>query len=261
LFERQSENADIWLVEVERGTFTRFTVDPADDIFPIWSPDGSRIAFSSTRRRGLDLYLKPLAGAENEELLLATPEIKAPSDWSADGRFLLYSAADPSNQFDIWAIPLGGDRKPFPVVQTKFSERLAQFSPDDQWIAYESDESGRYEIYVQPFTPATATSANKVLVSTAGGAQARWRHDGKALFYVGLDGRIIEVPLRFLPGSRSVEPGTPVPLPVGHVPGGALQPFPRHQYDVARDGRFLMVEGNSVAAPLTLVLNWIGRKK
>lgn len=136
----------------------------------------------------------------------------------------------------------------------------SQRSRTDQWIAYESDESGPYEIYVQPFTPATATSTNKVLASTEGGAQARWRHDGKALFYVGLDGRIVEGPLRFSPGSRSVEPGTPVPLLVSHIPGGALQPFPRHQYDVARDGRFLMVDGNSVAAPLTLVLTGPARR-
>jgi Tol biopolymer transport system component len=260
LFEVKNGNADIWLVDVGRGTFRRFTDDAADDVFPIWSPDGSRIAFSSTRKRGLDLYLKPVSGTANEELLLATSEIKSASDWS--GRFLLYSASDPQNQFDIWAVPVDGDRKPFSVVRTKFNERLAQFSPDGQWIAYESDESGRYEIYVQPFTSVGANGAGKVPVSTGGGAQPRWRHDGKALFYVAPDDRMMETPIRFAPNNRSAEPGAPVPLFGNRIPGGALQPFPRHQYEVMRDGRFLMVADNrnSVSSPLTLILNWTGRK-
>ena len=262
IFERDKENADLWLVDVGRGTFTRLTDNPADDIFPIWSPDASRVAFSSTRSRGLDLYVKQVGGTSNEELLLANPEIKAASDWSPDGRYLLYSANDRKNQFDIWGIPVAGDRKPFPLVQTRFSERLAQFSPDGQWIAYESDESGRSEIYLQPFTTAGPNAAARVLVSTAGGAQARWRHDGKALFYVALDDRIMETPIQFAAGKGSAAAGTPVPLFASVVPGGALQPFPRHQYAVMPDGRFLMVAGrkDSITLPLTLLLNWTGKK-
>ena len=230
LFERENENADIWLVDVGRGTFTRFTDNPADDIFPIWAPDGSRVAFSSTRNRSLDLYVKPTSGTSTEELLLASPQIKAASDWSSDGRLLLYSAHDRNNQFDLWAVPLEGDRKPFPVVQTRFNERLGQFSPDGRWIAFESDESGHYEVYLQPLTSTGANNAGRVIVSNAGGAQVRWRRDGKALFYVALDGRIMETALQFAPDNRSVDPGAPVPLFVSSVPGGAIQPFPRHQY-------------------------------
>jgi Tol biopolymer transport system component len=143
--------------------------------------------FSSTRGKRLDLYLKAVGGTTSEQLLFESNEIKAASDWSPDGRFVLYSAAATTGDFDIWAIPVGGDRRPFPVVQTKSNDRLGQFSPTDgKWFAFESNESNRYEVYVQPF-PADGRSGAKVPVTTKGGAQARWRHDGKALFYIALD--------------------------------------------------------------------------
>ena len=146
VIKRVNGNFDLYLLETERTGLNRFTVDAADDIFPVWSPDGARIVFSSTRKGGLDLYVKSASGTGNEELLLATPQVKAASSWSPDGRFLLYLSADPKTGFDIWTLPMDGDRKPFPIIQTKSNERLAQFSPDGKWIAYESDESGRYEI-------------------------------------------------------------------------------------------------------------------
>ena len=261
LFKRVGENMDIFLLETERGVLTRFTVDAADDIFPIWSPDSARIVFSSTRGSSLDLYLKSVSGMGTEELLLATPAIKAASDWSRDGRFLLYSSADPTSGFDIWTLPLNGDRKPFPIVQTKSNERLAQFSPDGQWIAYESDESGRYEIYVQPFSGSVGEAGGKVPVSDKGGAQVRWQHDGKTLFYVALDDRLMAVPLGFASNGQ-VEPGAPVPLFLTHL-RGALQPFPRYQYSVSADRRFLMLvdRENAAASPITVLLNWTGRNE
>lgn len=122
--------------------------------FPLWSPDGGRIVFSSTRKSGLDLFSRSAGGTENDELLLATSQVKAASSWSPDGHFLLYLSADPRTGFDIWALPMDGDRRPCPIIQTKSNERLAQFSPDGKWIAYESDESGRYEIYLQQWSGA-----------------------------------------------------------------------------------------------------------
>ena len=260
IFLRQGGNADVWLLDPERGGLTRFTDNPADDIFPVWSPDGTRIAFSSTRAAGLDLYVKPVKGGE-EQLLYQSDKVKAASDWSPDGRFVLYTVADPSSDSDIWAIPVEGARKPFPVVQTKSSDRSGQFSPDGQWVAYESNDSGRYEIYLQPFS-AGGNSDGKVPVTTAGGAQARWRPDGKALFYIAIDGRLMEVPLRFGANGRSVEPGSPVPRFMSRTPGGAVQPFPRHQFVPYPDGRFAMVveARDPITAPLTLLLNWTGRK-
>jgi len=254
---------DIFLVETARGGLNRFTADSADDIFPIWSPDAADIVFSSTRNRSLDLYLKPASGIRSEELLLASPQIKAATDWSPDGRFLMFLTADPKSGFDIWALPMTGERKPFPVVQTKANERLAQFSPDGKWIAYESDESGRYEIYVQPWSGSGGTAGGKVPISTNGGAQARWRHDGRALFYVALDERLMTVPIRYASNGQALEPGTPVPLFTTRV-GGALQTFPRFQYVVSSDGqRFLMQVDTEVAslAPITVILNWSGRSK
>jgi Tol biopolymer transport system component len=171
-------NNDIWLLELERGLLRRLTFDAASDSHALWSADGRRVVFNSNRSGAQDLYWKPADGTGVEELLLATPQSKSPSDWSPDGRFLLYRSSDPTMGWDLWALPLEGDRKPFPVVQTRFSERDPQFSPDGKWIAYQSDESGRHEIYVQPF----AGQGGKSQVSTEGGAQVRWRRDGRELF-------------------------------------------------------------------------------
>jgi eukaryotic-like serine/threonine-protein kinase len=244
-------NPDVWLLELERSVLTRFTFDPAVDAYPIWSPDGSRIVFSSPRKAARDLYLKAATGAGNEELLLTTPQAKMATDWSRDGRFLLFGTL--AGNADIWALPMDGDRKAFPVVQTTFNERLAQFSPDGKWIAYESNESGRYEVYAQAFP----TSGGKWQISTNGGAMARWGRDGKELFYVGLDGRLMSAPTTFSPDGRALQPGTPVALFMTHI-GGAVQGTNRHQYMVSPDGqRFLMnTITEEATSPITVILNW-----
>jgi dipeptidyl aminopeptidase/acylaminoacyl peptidase len=196
-------------------------------------------------------------GSAPETLLLETSEIKQPMDWSPDGRFLLYRSRDRSRpDTDLWALPMRPRGKPFPVVKTKFSETDAQFSPDSQWIAYQSDESGRFEIYVQPFSGV----GGRKRVSTNGGAQVRWRHDGRELFYIALDGRLMAVPVRWRPDSRLVDVGTPVPLFVTRI-GGAVQASMvlRQQYVVSADGqRFLMgtVPEVTSSAPITVILNW-----
>jgi hypothetical protein len=158
-------------------------------------------------------------------------------------------------------MPLDGDRKPFPLVQTNSNERLAQFSPDGKWIAYESDESGRYEIYVQSFSSSDARAGGKVPVSNKGGAQVRWQADGKALYYIALDDRLMAAPLGFASSGQVVEPGAPVALFLTHV-RGALQSFPRYRYSVS-DGRFLMLVEREDAAPspITVLFNWAGRSK
>jgi Tol biopolymer transport system component len=189
-------------------------------------------------------------------LLLKTTQGKVALDWSPDGRFLLYHSVDDSlNNGDLWVLPLEGDRKPFPIAQTSFDERWGQFSPDGQWIAYESNESGRFEVYVQPFRE----PVGKRRMSINGGAQVRWRRDGKELFYVGLDGQLMAV--SFQPGSdrKAVETATPVPLFVPRIAGGVVQGGLRQQYVVSRDGQRFLINTPVVeeaVSPITLVLNW-----
>jgi Tol biopolymer transport system component len=253
LFQQVNQNFDVWLLELGRGLLSRFTFDPGVERFPIWSPDGSRIVFDSDRKGPFDLYQKPAIGAGTEELLLATAQEKIPTDWSPDGRLLLYRSVDPKTGYDIWALPLDGDGKPVPVVQTNFDERDAQFSPDGKWIAYHSNESGRFEIYIQPFPG----PGSKLQVSTNGGAQVRWGPHGKELFYIALDARLMAVPIRLASNPQSAEPGSPTPLFATRV-GGALQGTFRQQYDVSSDGpRFLMnTITEEAASPITVVLNW-----
>jgi serine/threonine protein kinase len=244
-------NLDIWLLELQRAVVSRFTFDAAGETYPVWSPDGRRIVFTSSRKGVNDLYLKPSTGAGMEEPLLATMLNKQGQDWSPDGRFLLFGS--PPVNPDIWALPMDGDRKPFVVVQTPFSERLGQFSPDGKWIAYESNESGRFEIYVQPFPG----PGGKWQVSTNGGAQPRWRRDGKELFYIGIDERLMAAPIRFTSDGQSIEPSSPTPLFATHI-GGAVQGTNRQQYVVSPDGqRFLMnTITEQATSPITVILNW-----
>jgi Tol biopolymer transport system component len=258
---RQTLNGrvEIWLVELALGTSTRLTFGDGRKFAPVWSPDASRVAFQSNPKAVYDLYLKSASGAGTEELILSTPQSKTPMDWSPDGRFLLYRTGDSSASYDLWAVPVDGDRKPFPVIQSSAQERDAQFSPDGKWIAYQSDESGSFEIYLQPFViPGDQEGqGGKWQVSHGGGAQVRWRPDGKELFYIAPDENLVAVPVRLDSLRHSVELGAAVPLFRTRV-GGAVQDIVSQQYAVASDGqRFLMnTLGDEAISPITVVLNW-----
>jgi serine/threonine protein kinase len=245
-------NTDVWVLDLERDTFLRFTSDPRPEIDPIWSPDGNRIVFARLDGRGFKLYQKPTASAGEESLLLDAGQNMVPCDWSRDGRFLLYRVIDPEKGTDLWALPMDGSRKPFPVAQTGFDNFVGQFSPDGRWVAFVSNESGRFEIYLQRFpSPATRT-----VVSTGGGLQPRFRADGKELFYVAPDGRMMAVTLRFSSDNQTVEPGAPVPLFLTRV-SSTLVGGSGEEYIVSADGqRFLMNAFTERAdLPITLILN------
>jgi Tol biopolymer transport system component len=242
-------NPDVWLMDLRRHVTERFTFQPSVDNVPVWSADGRTIAFASERGGGLDIYQRSTNGSGPDELLLkldASP-IMFPSDWSSDGRYLTYYRTDAKTLDDIWALPLFGERRPFPVLNGEFNESQSQFSPEVKWIAYVSDESGTPQVYVQSFP----TLTGKLQISTEGGTQPRWRRDGRGLFYLAPNRKLMEVTIKTGP---PFEAGTPQPLFGTNLDGVAL----RQTYAVSSDGnRFLLnvaVEGG--APPLRIVLNW-----
>lgn len=244
-------------MDLGRSVATRFTFDASTENRPIWSPDGRQVVFQSTRNGLQDLFEKPASGAADEQPLLVTPQDKNPLDWSRDGRFLLYSIQEPKTGSDLWALPMTGERKPFPVVRTSFNEMEGQFSPDGRWLAYASNESGRYEIDIRPFPEA----GGKWQVSTVGGTQPRWAQDGRELYYVAPDNRLMAVPIRVASDARTLDAATPAALFPTRLASGASilgGSNARAQYAVAPDGRFLMnvADDEATASPITVVLNW-----
>jgi len=244
---------DVWIMDLIRGTLSRSTSNPASDVGAVWNPDSSAYAFTSNRSGNTDLYVKTLGGSAEEKLLLHNDNYKKLNDWSSDGRYILYQEIVATTNSDLWVLPMFGDRKPFPYLQSTFSESSAQFSPDVKWIAYSSDETGRFEIYVQSFPISTGT---KRQVSTAGGDQVIWRRDQKELFYLAADGKLMAVPLSFANG---FEPGVPVALFQTNFSYNTGSNGERQQYSVTADGqRFLLsnLAKQSSETPINLILNW-----
>jgi Tol biopolymer transport system component len=255
-------NEDIWLLEGARAS--RMTFDAASDSFPVWSPDGTRIVFLSNRTGSGDLYEKVTTGAGMEKLFLASDQYKYASGWSADGRFLLYFSIDPKTGGDLWVLPMAGERKPYVFLKTAFIEVWGQFSPDGKWVAYQSNETGREEIYVRPFIPPDAASRqsgsgvveSQWQVSTDGGVQPVWRFDGKEIFFINPAGEMMAAPITA--NGSTFMPGAPVKLFQTHVMDGGIDTGRGRQYDVARDGRFLInaeLDAGDIA-PITLIQNW-----
>jgi Tol biopolymer transport system component len=252
-------NGDIWLLDGARTG--RVTFDAADDYDPLWSPDGTRIVFRSLRTGVGDLYQKLTSGAGAEERLVASGQLKIPTSWSADGRFLLYHSADPQRNADLWVVSMVGDRTPSVFLKTPFREAYGAFSPDGRWVAYHSNESGRPEIYVRPFFPpdaagtAAGAAGGRRQVSTAGGVFPLWGPGGKELYYLNPAGAMMTAPIT-VRGS-TLEPGAPVVLFPTRILGGGEDAQQRRQYDLAPDGRFLInTELDSADAPITLLQNW-----
>jgi Tol biopolymer transport system component len=246
-------NSDVWLGDLVRGGLTRLTFDAGLDNHPVWAPGGTRIAFTSTRTGRDDLYVKPSDGTGAEARVLASPHAKIPQAWSRDGRWLLYYETHPTTGRDLWALDLSAPgAEPRVVARTSADESLAEFSPDGRWVAYQTNESGRFEVVVQPFPDAGGTWQ----VSTAGGVAPRWRADGQELYFLAPDATLMAAPVAA--AGASFVAGPPVVLFRTRIMGGGTSVVGRPQYAVAADGRFLINQTVTDAAtpPITLILNW-----
>ena len=245
-----TETRDIWLVDLARDTQVRFTFDPADEMNSTWSPDGTRIAFSSNRKGQRDIYEKPAGGIGEERLLLGSDIEKNVEYWSPDGRLLLFNLLSAGGKREVWALPLGGEGKSYAVLGGPADIQSSPLSPDRKFIAYMASESGRQEIFIQSFPPA----GNRWSVSTAGGTSPQWRPDGKELFYIA-GSKLMAVDVK-VEGTR-LELGAPQALfEVPFASGG------RNLFVPSRDGqRFLAIlqVEQSRSRSITVELNWMSR--
>ena len=252
-----SGGTDIWLHDLERGTLNRFTFSPGFSGYPLWSPDGSYIVFGISgtnpfRLVDADFYRKPASGAANPELLLHAGLNATVEDISSDGKWLVYTKTETQTNNDLWLLPLQGEHKPQKYLDSPANEFLAQFSPDGKWMAYTSDETGQAEVYVQPI-PATG---EKHQISKTGGARPRWRRDGKELFYIAYDGKLMSVPVKL--GGTAFDFGAPQSVMPQPLFGGAQGPG--FGYQPSADGqKFLAAvpaEQTAAPVPFTIWLNW-----
>jgi eukaryotic-like serine/threonine-protein kinase len=248
-------NRDIWILDLARAdTATRLTFNPGQDADPIWSPDGSQIVFNSNRSGAWNTgYQRAADGGSDDVPVVTMGRLFDSPDWSHDGRFIVFTGAGKDDTNDLWTVALQGDRKPSPFLQTPFREDSPAFSPDDRWIAYNSDASGRFEVYVRSFPG----PGGQFQISRNGGWAPRWRSDGKEMFFLALDGTMMAV---------DVTPGKELQAGVPHAlfPTRLVKGSDRHVYAVSRDGkRFLLRvdDERQELVPITVVLNWPGMAK
>ena len=255
-------NPDIWITDLTRGSSAPFTFGPAVNASPVWAPDGARIIFRTTRAGGLtEFYAKSAGGGGKEELVLSQTTARASGvhsgnivlwDWSPDGRHLLFSV-NTSSDYDLWLLPLAGDPKPVSFLSAPGDQFHGNFSPDGRLMAYSSNESGRFEVHVQTF-PLTD---RKWTVSTAGGYEPRWRADGREMYYLSLDQKLMAVALG--PGPSFA---APTELFQVRVAGGVSSQ--RTHYVPSRDGQRFLINtstGDAAIVPITVVLNWTAALK
>ncbi len=256
LTRRPGGNIDIWIVNRAGGAVTRLTMNSAQEVFPVWMPDENAIAFRSSRGSTFDIYMARLDAEGHESLVLGAAALGvsqiSPSDISRDGRWLLFYSTPQNASRDVWVHRLGPASETRKLVGTSADESSARLSPDGRWFLYQTNESGPFEIAVRGF-PAGERVWH---VSTGGGVHGRWSRDGRELFYVAADGKLMAVQVS---ASGSVfQTSPPVALFAPRfVESAAVNPF-NPQYDVAADGRFLInVAADDLASsPITLILNW-----
>ena len=248
--DRGSQNRDIWTYELQRDSAKRLTFEYRINAVPIWSPDGARLVIASNRQFGVDLYMKNSDGAQEERNIVRDDFNKYSNDWSRDGKYILYTRGT-----DLWFLTLP-ELKISQFLKAVSILRNGQFSPDGKWVAYASNESGKWEIYVTSFPE----SRGKWQVSTGGGEQPRWRGDGKELFYLSSDYKMMAVPVTTEP---TFDSATPVAL-FQATPRQPVSLVDVFVYDVSRDGqRFLILTQVKQAEtqPMSIILNWSAKLK
>ncbi|MGI8783069.1 MAG: protein kinase domain-containing protein [Acidobacteriota bacterium] len=241
----KSRSGDIWVADLNRGVATRLTLDPMWEYQPVWSPDSAAIIYQSNREGPGDLYKKDLTGAGKEELILKSPSHKTPCDWSRD--YLLYAEVGQNTKWDLWVLPLAAERKPVVYWQTDFDEMNARFSPDGKWVAFQSDESGKNEVYAAPFPG----PGGKTQISVSGGSKPKWGSGGKEIVYLAPDNQLVSVGVSGQGAALKV--GSPLPL---FETRGAFEVLPSGQQIIVNT-----LPGGNAPTPLTLVLNWTAKLK
>lgn len=259
-FDGLTGTGDLWITDLEHsGTETRLTFNPTNDTQPVWSPDGSKIAFAHSVKGTTDIYVRASNGTGQDELIFESKESKQPNDWSRDGKFLIFSSLGSGGDSDLWALPMTStDKKPILLLRTQYNEGQGQLSPDGRWLAYMSQESGTAQVYMQPFAPGWEKPiTGKWQISTNGGVQPRWRADGKELFYLGQDRKLMAVEVKAT--AQSFDRSVPQALFDSRSVVGSSTAF---GYAPSADGkRFLMpVPAGALleAPPLTVIVNWLG---
>jgi Tol biopolymer transport system component len=246
---RQDTGQSIWLRDLNRGADQILTSSQGIHGSPTWSPSGDRIALGISKNGIFDIYQRTLGQSVQEELLVSSPNSKAPTQWAKG--FLVYQEFNPKTKRDIWVLPMesGLPGKPKAFLQTPYDELLGRLSPDGRWMAYTTDISGRFEVWVRAFPSAD----HETQVSTGGGQQPHWSGDGKELFFEAADGKLNVVAANT--SGNTFNPGTPQPLfdmNMARTENGA-----QFQYDVTADGkRFLIAAAAPSARQLTVVVNW-----
>jgi eukaryotic-like serine/threonine-protein kinase len=241
---------DVWVMDVERAVLSRVTTETTDDWNPAWSPDGTRLIFASAGGKGTHIHVKSYTGAGSEDTVFEGPN-EIPTDWSPNGRYIPFSRQKDGGGVDLWVLDTT-EKKASPFIESRFDKAQSKISPDGRWIAFTTNDSGTYQIVVQSFPDPTG---GKWQITSKGGIEPKWSHDGRELYYLDLDGKLTAVSIK---GDKSIEAGKPESLfqtPLT-VPRGGL---PRtHRYDVAPDGKFLIAVPKATAtnAPIVAVMNW-----
>jgi Tol biopolymer transport system component len=250
-------NRDIWVIDIARAVPSRITFDPSSDWSSSWSGDGSRLLFASNRGGSNKTYSKSSSGVGSEELVFGSDRSETPVNWSRDGKYVVLSRPKGGNtqNSDTWLLEMFGEKKATPFAESPFDKVHARVSPDSRWIAYATNDSGTYQIVVQSFPD---PNGGKWQITAQGGVEPKWRRDGRELYYLALDGKLMAVPIK---ADQTFEAGTPTPLFETALPVNRNTPVRDRRYDVGPDGRFLIAVPGAAGAPtaITAVVNWQAR--